>query len=198
MVTPLAQKRHKRGVKSARRRDYNSRMNSTAVAPVFDDLPAWEAAYRAWLAAAPLDFTTYPRPRNTTTVAGRGIELAASRLLLISSAGAYLAPAQTPFAAADPLGDYTLRTFSAATPAADLAFAHDHYDHAAVRADPEVLLPLAHLRARAAAGQIGSLAPVVSFMGYQPDVRRLLAETVPAVLAVARADCVQAALLVPS
>ena len=66
-------------------------------------------------------------------------------------------------------------------------------------ADPQVLLPLRHLEALRDAGDIGALAPhAVSFMGYQPDVARLVAETAPQIVAYAKEAAVRAALLVPA
>lgn len=59
-----------------------------------------------------------------------------SRLVLISSAGGYLPAGQEPFDAANPLGDYTIRLVPSATPLAEIAYAHDHYDHTAVNTDP--------------------------------------------------------------
>ncbi len=90
------------------------------------------------------------------------------------------------------------RLHSPDTPFEKLAYAHEHYDHAAVDADPQVLLPLDHLRGMTADGRIGALTAVVSFMGYQPDVSRLLDETIPAILEVTREEKAQAALLVPA
>ena len=46
---------------------------------------------------------------------------------------------------------------------------------------------------------IGELAPtVISFSGYQPDVIRVLDETIPAIVAAAKVERADAALLVPS
>ena len=48
-------------------------------------------------------------------------------------------------------------------------------------------------------GRIGELAPsIVSFMGYQPDVTRVVDETMPAVVEAARAAEADAVLLVPA
>jgi len=47
-------------------------------------------------------------------------------------------------------------------------------------------------------GEIGGLTSVVSSMGYQPDVSRLLGETIPAILKIALKEQADAALLVPS
>lgn len=171
---------------------------------ILDDRAQWEAEYRAgWLGhfqtTGEQDWKRYKRPTNLQAPAGPGVDLAHSRLMLITSSGAYLRGAQMPFDAPNPLGDYTVRAFPLATPLAALAYAHDHYDHTAVDADPQVLVPLRHLEALAAEGVIGALTPsVVSFSGYHPDVGRVLDETLPALVAVARAEGAQAALLVPS
>ena len=102
------------------------------------------------------------------------------------------------FDAANALGDYSIRVFPADTPFSQIAFAHDHYDHTAVTTDPQVLLPLQHLREMISAGQIGSLAPIVSYGGYQPDISRILSQTIPDILAIAQAEKVDGALLVPA
>jgi hypothetical protein len=171
---------------------------------ILEDRAAWEAAFRAgWLAhferTGITDFKQYNRPKNTTAPAGRAVDLAESRLVLISSAGGYLPASQEPFDAANTLGDYRLRLLPSTTPFTSIAYAHDHYDHTAVNADPQVLLPLGHLADLAAAGVIGEVAPhLISFMGYQPDVGRVIDELIPAVVAAVQAEQAHAALLVPS
>jgi len=141
----------------------------------------------------------YNRARNENAPGTPGIDLAHSQLLFISTAGGYLAGEQEPFDAENLLGDYTVRTFPIDTPFEKLAFAHDHYDHTAVTIDPQVLLPLNHLQEMAAAGEIGGLYPdVISFQGYQPDVRRIVNELIPTVLAVIDKEKVDGALLVPA
>jgi D-proline reductase (dithiol) PrdB len=171
---------------------------------ILEDRAAWEAAFRAgWLAhyerTGTTDFKQYNRPRNSAAQSGPGVDLNRSRLVLISSAGGYLPTTQAPFDAANPLGDYSIRLFPSTTPLADIAYAHDHYDHTAVNADPQVLLPLGHLAELASEGRIGGLTPnVISFMGYQPDVGRVLDELIPAIRAAVQAEGADAALLVPS
>jgi len=141
----------------------------------------------------------YNRARNENAPGIPGIDLSQSRLLFISTAGGYVAGEQEPFDAANLLGDYTLRTFPVEMPLEKLAFAHDHYDHTAVTTDPQVLLPLNHLHEMVTAGKIGSLYPeVISFHGYQPDVRRIVNELIPNVLAVFDKEKVDGALLVPA
>lgn len=163
----------------------------------------WVKTFRErWLAefqqTGSCNWNIYERPRNQIPIPGPGIDLTSSRLILISSAGGYLPDSQSPFDASNLLGDYTIRFFSPDTPYDQLAFAHEHYDHTAVNADPQVLLPLDHLREMVREGKIGALTRVVSFMGYQPDVSRLLDETVPVILHAVQEEQANAALLVPS
>lgn len=170
---------------------------------ILDNENSWSENFqKGWLAhlqqTGKFYWESYVRPKNQTPVAGPAINLSASRLMFISSAGGYLTGSQPPFDAGNPLGDYTARVFAADTPFENLAYAHEHYDHAAVNADPQVLLPLLHLQEMVAEGKIGALTSVVSFMGYQPDVSRLLSETIPAILELARAEKAQGALLVPA
>jgi hypothetical protein len=171
---------------------------------ILENRKQWLAAFQAgWLAylraTGEFDWKRYPRPTNLKGIPGAGIDLAASKLALISSAGAYAPREQHPFDASNPLGDYEIRTLPATTAPATLAFAHEHYDQEAVTLDPEVLIPLGHLRLLVNEGVIGELAPsVISFMGYQPYVTRVVDETIPAILEVCQAEQVRAALLVPA
>ena len=171
---------------------------------VVENRDQWQASYDgAWLAhfreTGEIDWSLYPRPRNRTAPPGPGIDLSVSRLMVITSSGAYLPGQQAPFDAAHPLGDYGIRLFPSSTPLGEVAFAQDHFDHEAVDEDPQVLIPLDHLGELVASGEIGGLAPsVISFMGYQPDVARVVDEMIPAIRKAAKAEEVQAALLVPA
>jgi len=164
----------------------------------------WETQYRdnfleQYAKTGTLDWRQYPHPRNAQAPPGPGIDPATARLMLVSSAGTYLDGEQEPFDAADPLGDYTIRLIPTATPLKTLAFAHDHYDHAFVDEDPQVLLPLHHLKDLAGEGLLGGLSPsVVSFMGYQPDLGRVVDELIPPILETAAAERINAALLIPT
>lgn len=171
---------------------------------VLEQRELWLAAFQAgWLAhyeqTGETNWKLYNRPTNTTAPAGKAVDLAQSRLVLISSAGGYLPATQPPFDAANKLGDYSIRQYPSATPLNEIVYAHDHYDHTAVLQDPQVLVPLRHLDELVAAGSIGELAPnVISFMGYQPFVTHTLDQTIPAVLAAVAAEQAHAALLVPA
>ena len=170
---------------------------------IIENFEQWQTDYfEEWLPhyekTGELVWLNYPRAHNRTAPAGPGIDLAQSRLLLISSAGGYLRDEQEPFDAANELGDYSIRTFPVNSPFERIAFAHEHYDHTAVNADPQVLLPLKHLQDMVTEGKIGALTAVISYSGYQPDVGRILNETIPAILEATQVEKAEGALLVPA
>ena len=170
---------------------------------IVEGLDAWQDEFeKGWLASyhqtGVINWEQYRPPVNRQPISGAGIDLAASRLMLISSSGAYLPRTQDPFDAQNPIGDYSVREIPAHTDLKQLAYAHDHFDHTAVNADPQVLLPADHLRRFAAEGMIGHLTNIASFMGYQPDVSRVVDQTLPSILEFATKEQAQAALLVPS
>jgi hypothetical protein len=75
---------------------------------ILENRDAWTTNFRAgWLATAEatgkLDWKRYQRPANAQPVSGKAVDLRASRLVLISSAGAYLPASQEPFDAPEPL-----------------------------------------------------------------------------------------------
>ena len=171
---------------------------------ILENYDQWKADFqRGWGAhgqeTGAGDWSLSGRRATQTAPAGPAVDLAQSRLMLITTSGAHLPGQQAPFDAAHALGDYSIRLWPSSTPLEALAYSHDHYDQAAVHADPQVLLPLRHLEELVAKGTIGELAPsVVSFMGYQPDVSRVVDEMIPEIVAAARAEEVQAVLLVPA
>jgi len=170
---------------------------------IVENFEQWEQTFtKAWLAhylkTGETKWDIYNRPNNTTLPTGAGVDPAGARIVLISSAGAYLPDTQEPYID-DDIGDYSTRRFSVTTPFEDIAFAHYHYDHNAVEDDPQVLLPLAHLADMVDEGLIGELAPdAISFNGYQPDVGQLLHDTIPAIIGMTKEMGATAALLVPS
>ena len=171
---------------------------------ILEQRTQWQEQFRnGWLkhyqTTGSIDWSLYNRPDNKVAPAGEPIELESSRLLFITSSGAYLANEQVPFDVADDVGDYSIRTMPSDTPYEAIGYAHTHYDHTARIADPQVLMPLTHLAAFVDEGVIGNLTPnLVSFMGYQPDVTQLLDETIPAIIAVAKDERADGALLVPA
>lgn len=171
---------------------------------IVENLADWyEEFATGWLAhyqqTGQVDFQLYKRPKNEATPGVAGINLAQSRLLFITTAGAYLPATQEPFDAENDLGDYSIRQFGSGVTFDQLAYAHTHYDQAAVNADPQVLMPLDYLRAKVASGEIGELAPsIISFCGYQPDLKRVVEEMIPQIVSLALAEGVDGALVVPA
>ena len=79
---------------------------------ILEGLEDWSARFRAgWLThfrqTGETDWKRYPAIRNRTAPAGLPIDLSASRLMLITSSGAYLRGEQEPFGTENRLGDYT-------------------------------------------------------------------------------------------
>ncbi len=126
------------------------------------------------------------------------VPLHAARVAFVTTAGAHR-PDQAPFDLAAPAGDPSYRAFPSTTPLAELALSHRGYDTRRASRDKNVVLPLDHLRAAAAAGRIGALAPTVySFMGYVADTAPLLGEGAPAVAARLRDEGADLVLLAPT
>jgi hypothetical protein len=170
---------------------------------ILENKEQWSAYYHnVWVpdrqATGKSDWSLYQKPKNEWAPGGPGVKLSQSRLMLISSAGGYLPASQQPFDAASPFGDYTLRTFPSDTPFETLAFTHDHYPHDMIDQDAQVALPLGHLAELVRSGSVGSLTPsVASIMGYMPDAARVVDELVPQVVALAKQEAAEAALLAP-
>jgi len=170
---------------------------------ILENREIWQEQFEnGWLAhykqTDKFDWKKYIRPTNKISIENYGINLNDSRMMLISTAGGYLKDQQQPFDYKNDLGDYSIRTFSLSTSLDSLAFAHDHYKHDAVDQDPQVVLPLRHLEFLESDGMIGKpVDTVISFMGYQPDVIRVLDDTIPAVIEVAETEKIGSALLIP-
>lgn len=170
---------------------------------ILENIEQWEKEFEEnWLAyyqeTGKTDFSRYNHPRNEAVPGAPGVKLADSRLMLISTAGGYIPGEQEPFDASNLLGDYSVRMFPSNIDLDRLAFAHEHYDHGMIDEDPEVALPLPLLAEMVADGRIGALTPsVVSISGYQPNSAEVVREVVPQVVAVARKEATDAALLAP-
>lgn len=123
--------------------------------------------------------------------------LAEARVALLTSAGAYRA-GDVPFDVEDPHGDPSFRIIPGDVDPAELRFAHAHYDTARAESDPNVVLPLVPLRDLVADGVVGAAAPRhVGMMGFNPDPRRLVAESAPQVAELLAADGVDVVVLSP-
>ena len=146
-----------------------------------------------------IDWSLYVPPRNLSAPNSRGINLSESRLMLITTVGAYCAGKQSFFNSAHPLGDYTIRQVPIAANIENLSIAHPDLDLGYANQDSEVILPIQHLQQMVSERIIGSLAPVfISYCGFQPHAIRIVKELVPAILKAVKQYHVHAALIVPA
>ena len=120
--------------------------------------------------------------------------LAEARLGLIASGGIYR-HGQVAFTHKD---DVTHREIPTDVDTGELRVTHFAYDLADARRDPNVIFPIDTLRALAADGTIGELAPLaLTFMGGIYSQRRLAAELIPVLVERTLDLEVDAVLLVP-
>jgi len=132
-----------------------------------------------------------PEPPPMATLSRPLSEL---RLGLVATGGIY-AEGQTAFTFKD---DLTYRAIASDTPAAHLRATHFAYDLTDARRDINVVFPFDALRAMAADGEIGELAPnLFTCMGGIYSQRRVNEELAPALVERCRADAIEAVLLVP-
>ena len=139
-----------------------------------------------WRRIDPVPFVI-PRPPHEATVA------------IVTSAGV-LRPGTDPPFVRRLGGDPSFRFIPSETPLASLIIGQtsDAFDRAPSAHDRNLALPIDRLRALAAAGAIGRVAPRhLSFNGSLTAPGRLVAETAPAAARALRTDGVDLALLVP-
>ncbi|HYO14400.1 MAG TPA: glycine/sarcosine/betaine reductase selenoprotein B family protein [Thermoanaerobaculia bacterium] len=125
--------------------------------------------------------------------------LAESRVVLVSSAG-FVLPGQEPFDDSIRGGDTSFRVIPGDTDPSALIDTHRSgaFDHAGLRQDPNLALPLDRLRELARTRRIGEVAPRhLSFMGSITAPGRLMRDSVPAAAELLVEDHVDVALLVP-
>ena len=108
---------------------------------------------------------------------------------------------QAPFQAEQPENDASIRVVPSQTDPDALVntFAGQAFDHAGLRADANLLVPLDRLHELAAAGEIGEVSPrTVSLCGHLPKPRKLMRETAPEVAQMFVEDGADAVLLTDS
>ncbi|MCY4284813.1 MAG: glycine/sarcosine/betaine reductase selenoprotein B family protein [Thiotrichales bacterium] len=121
--------------------------------------------------------------------------LAGSRIGLIASGGVYRV-GQIAFHYRD---DSSYRIIPRDCEMSELRATHFAYDLTSARSDPNVVFPLATLRAEAGDGGIGEVAPnAYTFMGGIYSARRVRERLAPALAERMEEDAVDAALLVPA
>lgn len=121
-----------------------------------------------------------------------------SRVAMVTTSGAHLAD-QEPFDVKTPAGDPSYRKFSTDVELSELELTHRGYDTRNSKQDPNVVVPLDHLRAARDCGRIGRLGPsVYSFMGFIADTDPLVNETAPDVARQLKSEQIDLVLLIPT
>ena len=121
--------------------------------------------------------------------------LTESRIGLIASGGVYR-EGQIAFHYRD---DFSFRVISCDTATSALRVTHFAYDVTDARADPNVVFPLATLRAEAREGGVGAVGPnAYTFMGGIYSVRKVGQALAPALAERMEEDAVDAVVLVPA
>lgn len=115
------------------------------------------------------------------------------RVSIVSSSGAYNPRIHAPYAASAIVGDPSHRIIDANTPATDIRFAHEHFDHAFALADLECVIPRQALRDCGA--ELGR--HVISWTGFLLDWPTFIEATVPQIVKQVQVDGSTAALIVP-
>lgn len=124
--------------------------------------------------------------------------LKSSKIALLTSCGIYRQDTQIPFDAWNHYGDPSFREIHIDTPRSRLQIAHNHYDHKFANNDLNCVLPIDHMLGFQAEGFIGSLYPwVYSFMGYNPQPKQLVEESISMIATRLKQDKVDAVLLTP-
>ncbi len=163
---------------------------------------SYRSAWAAWLSDAlpllaqnPPDYSaalrTFPKPERAGAAAALPNE--PLRLAVLTSSGAYWSRRQAAFAASSLIGDSTHRVMPIDLPQDEIAFAQEHFDHTAALADPETIVPRTTLRE---AG-VQLTDHLISWTGYCLDWPAFIEQTIPQMIAQARADGANAALVVP-
>lgn len=127
-------------------------------------------------------------------IAEKKKELKNSRVAFITTSGVHTKE-DVPF---NTDGDHTYRMVPGDVDFDELMITHTHYDTSEAEKDKNVVFPLEILRSLARQGHIRDVAPRnFSFMGYIPEVRRLIEESAPAIADMLVEDGVDIALLSP-
>ena len=114
---------------------------------------------------------------------------------LVTTAGVHL-KTQEVFNVVD--GDPTVRFIPGDCTEDDLMISHEHFDRADADKDVNCVFPLTRLKELAQEGQIGGVANThYGLMGYIPDTKPLVEETIPAIVKQLQEDGVDAVILNP-
>ena len=124
-----------------------------------------------------------------------------TRFGLITTGGYSIEGEQEPMRGYPTFGDEVpqIRPIPVDVDRTKLVINHPGYDHKYAKEDINANLPFDRLKELVDEGVIGSLSDqTLVLMGLQPNVRPLIEQTIPEIVATFKADNVEAALLVPS
>ena len=123
--------------------------------------------------------------------------LADCTVTLLTSGGAHLR-SQTPYDVLKKDGDWTWREIPSDAPADALTITHTHYNHVDADRDINCMLPMDRLRELRDEGVIRAVAPTLfGVMGWVPDSRSTVRDTVPEIVRRAKAENVDVMVLSP-
>jgi D-proline reductase (dithiol) PrdB len=95
-------------------------------------------------------------------------------------------------------GDPTARFIPSSSMEEELMISHTHYDRSDADRDINCVLPLTRIKELEQEGIIGGVAPThYGLMGYIPDTKILINETIPKIIQQLKAEQVDAVLLNP-
>jgi len=116
---------------------------------------------------------------------------------LLSTGGFHLR-SQEPFDVAKPDGDWSLREIPSSTLPEELMITHTHYNHLDADQDVNCMFPIERLAELHSDGAIGDVAQThYGMMGWVPDPRSTVRDTVPEIMVRAQAEGVDILLLTP-
>ena len=162
----------------------------TPTLPPIDHIGRTRDQY-ASLGYPPYAWVTHPEPPPFQRLSK---PLSECRLGLVSSGGVYQV-GQVAFHYKD---DTSLRVIDTAVDVADLRATHFAYDLTDARKDPNVVLPLAALKALENSGELGALAKnAYTFMGGIYSARKVREQIAPELVQRFQKDEVEVVLLVP-
>jgi len=123
--------------------------------------------------------------------------LSESSVTLVTTGGIHL-KTQTPFDVMKEDGDWSLREIPSDTPPDALTITHTHYNHLDADKDVNVMFPIERLHELADEGVVGGVAGTFyGLMGWVPNPQSTVRDTIPAIVAQAKTDGVDIALLTP-
>jgi len=171
------------------------------------DLEKLKLAYEKWVAESLPDFRAHKTDEIVkkypfvisedvpwTPYRGKPSEQTFS---LVTCGGLYLKDSQPPFDTESIHGDPSFREIPKTVHQNELGIAHTHYDHRLAEENINTIFPIDRFVELENEGVIGRLANTHFSFSYVNDAITLIAETIPAVIRLLKADQTDVLFLVP-